>query len=110
MGVWFLSNASGYALAGTLGALLPPDPDQHAEGQKAGINLQAILDGTTPATDAIKAQLHTLKIPYHYPTFAGYTIHNLYEFFMVFVILPGAAAILLFLLSFPMKKMMHGVK
>ncbi len=44
------------------------------------------------------------------PTFAGFTIHNLYEFFMVFVLLPGVAALLLFLLTPMLKKMMHGVR
>ncbi len=44
------------------------------------------------------------------PTFAGFTISNLYEFFLVFVILPGAAALLLFLLTPLLKKMMHGVR
>ena len=29
MGVWFLANAAGYALAGTLGALLPPTGDKY---------------------------------------------------------------------------------
>ena len=44
------------------------------------------------------------------PKFAGFTIHNLYEFFLLFVVLPGAAAVLLFLLSPFLKRMMHGVK
>ncbi|HYC28873.1 MAG TPA: peptide MFS transporter, partial [Chitinophagaceae bacterium] len=30
MGVWFLGNAAGYALTGTLGALLPPTGDKYA--------------------------------------------------------------------------------
>lgn len=110
MGVWFLANAAGYALAGTLGALLPPDPGKYKTAAKAGIDLQAILDKSTPLTESIKASLKEMKIMDHYPTFAGYTIHNLYEFFMVFVILPLVAAGLLFLLSFPLKRMMHGVK
>jgi hypothetical protein len=37
-------------------------------------------------------------------------IHNLYEFFMVFVVLTGIASLLLFLLTPVLKKMMHGVK
>lgn len=110
MGVFFLSNASGYALSGTLGALLPPKPQMYQDAAKANINLQGILDGTTALTASIKQQLHDLKIPDHYPSFAGFTIHNLYEFFMVFVILPGSAAILLFFLSFLLKRMMHGVR
>ncbi|TND04853.1 MAG: proton-dependent oligopeptide transporter, POT family [Bacteroidetes bacterium] len=44
------------------------------------------------------------------PKFMGFEIHNLYEFFMVFVLLPGIAALLLFLISPLLKKMMHGVR
>ncbi|MFM1912239.1 MAG: hypothetical protein RIR51_77, partial [Bacteroidota bacterium] len=78
MGVWFLANAAGYALAGTLGALLPP---------------VKVSSGMT------------------LPNFLGFDIHNLYEFFMLFVILCGTAAILMFILSEKvLKKMMHGVK
>lgn len=78
MGVWFLANAAGYALSGTLGALLPPNS----------------ITNTT-----------------HLPSFLGFTIHNLYEFFMVFVILTGIAAIILYFLSIgPLKRMMHGLK
>ena len=42
--------------------------------------------------------------------FAGFTIHNLFEFFMVFVILTGVAAILLYSITPLLKKMMHGVR
>jgi len=110
MGVWFLSNASGYALAGTLGTMLPPTSDKYEEANKLGINLQGILDGTITATSQQLDKLASLKIPTHYPSFAGFTIHNLYEFFMIFVILPGGAAILLFLISGFLKKMMHGIR
>lgn len=110
MGVWFLSNASGYALAGTLGTLLPPTGDKFDLATKNGINLQGVLDGTIAKTEAITTQLAALNLPSHYPTFFGFTIHNLYEFFMVFVILPGAAAVLLFLISGILKKAMHGVR
>ncbi|MBV8255197.1 MAG: peptide MFS transporter [Chitinophaga sp.] len=110
MGVWFLANAAGYALAGTLGALLPPNPDNYADAAKAGIDLKGILNGViTPSAEQL-SKLHELKLAAHYPTFAGFTIHNLFEFFMVFVILPGAAAVLLFFLSPFLKKWMHGVK
>ncbi|MCW3462895.1 peptide MFS transporter [Chitinophaga nivalis] len=110
MGVWFLANAAGYALAGTLGALLPPTSDKFDLASKNGINLQGILDGTITATAQQLDKLHELKLATHYPTFAGFTIHNLYEFFMVFVILPGAAAVLLFLSTSFLKKWMHGVR
>lgn len=109
-GVFFLSNASGYALAGTLGAILPATGDQYTEATKMGINLQGILDKTIiPSAEQIK-MLAEKKISITYPHFAGFTIHNLYEFFMVFVALCGLAAVLLFLLTPLLKKMMHGVR
>jgi len=78
MGVWFIANAAGYALAGTLGALLPPTQ------KEAGVAL---------------------------PSFLGFEIHNLYEFFMVFVTLAGLASILMYILAVgPLKRMMHGIK
>ncbi len=48
MGVWFLGNAAGYALTGTLGALLPPTGDKYADASAHGINLAAVLNGTAP--------------------------------------------------------------
>ena len=110
MGVWFLANAAGYALAGTLGALLPPTGDKYTRATENGINLQAVLDSPTPPTGDVLAKLNELKLPTEYPSFAGFQIQNLFEFFMVFVILPGAAGIILFLLSGLLKKMMHGVR
>ncbi|MEC5148292.1 peptide MFS transporter [Chitinophaga sp. 212800010-3] len=110
MGVWFLANAAGYALAGTLGALLPPTMDKYKLATENGIDLKGILDGTITATAQQLDKMQELKLAAHYPTFAGFTIHNLYEFFMVFVILPGAAAILLFLSTSFLKKWMHGVR
>ncbi|MGN6508176.1 MAG: peptide MFS transporter [Chitinophaga sp.] len=110
MGVWFLSNASGYALAGTLGTLLPPTGDKFEAAEKAGIALQPILDKTVTATTEQLATLKSLNIPSHYPSFLGFSIHNLFEFFMVMVILPGTAAVLLFLISGLLKKKMHGVR
>jgi POT family proton-dependent oligopeptide transporter len=78
MGVWFLANAAGYALSGTLGALLPP---------------------------------HEITASTQLPSFLGFTIHNLYEFFMVFVLLSGIASIILYFLSIgPLKRMMHGIR
>lgn len=110
MGVWFLANAAGYALAGTLGASIPPTGDKFTAAQQAGINLQAVLDKTVTPTAAQLAKLQELRIPTQYPAFAGFTIHNLFEFFLLFVILPGIAAVLLFLLSGKLKKMMHGIR
>jgi POT family proton-dependent oligopeptide transporter len=152
MGVWFLSNASGYALAGTLGALLPPTTDKYVAAQKENIDLKAILEGQKEATgqelftiaklnlpsatinhakarehnldfDAIMeakdttlspAQMETIRseklITVSYPQFAGFRITDLFEFFMVFVVLCGAAAVVLYALTPILKRMMHGVR
>ncbi len=110
MGVWFIANAAGYALAGTLGALLPPTGDKFTKANELGIDLAGILDGNVTATADQLTLLAQNNLPTAYPTFAGFQIHNLYEFFMLFVVLPGAAAVLLLMLSPMMKKMMHGVR
>jgi len=43
-------------------------------------------------------------------SFMGYQITNLYEFFMLFIVMTGIAAALLFLISGILRKMMHGIK
>jgi POT family proton-dependent oligopeptide transporter len=40
----------------------------------------------------------------------GYQMTNLYEFFMLFIIMTGIAAAILFVLSGILRKMMHGIK
>lgn len=110
MGVWFISNACAYALSGTLGALLPPTGDKYVAAEKLGINLQQVLDGTTQLTTAQLSTLHEAKIAAVYPQIAGITIHNLYEFFMMFVVLCGVAAVLLMAITPTLKKMMHGIR
>ena len=109
-GVFFLSNASGYALAGTLGSLLPATGEDYSKASKLGINLQSVLDKTITPTAQQLQQLKDSKIRLDYPVFAGYTLHNLFEFFMVFVVLCGIASALLFSLTPVLKKMMHGVR
>ena len=109
-GVFFLSNASGYALAGTLGALLPATGDKFKKAQELGIDLQGVLDKKiVPSADQL-ALLDKNQIPFQYPEFVGFQIHGLFEFFMVFVVLTGIAAVLLFAISPILKKMMHGVR
>jgi POT family proton-dependent oligopeptide transporter len=109
-GVFFLSNASGYALGGTLGSILPATGDKFVKAKELGINLQAILDKTITPTAEQLALLDKHQISAQNPVFAGFEIHNLYEFFMVFVALTGIAAIVLFALTPLLKKMMHGVR
>jgi POT family proton-dependent oligopeptide transporter len=108
-GVFFLSNASGYALAGTLGSILPATGDQFKKATEGGIDLQAVLDQKIIPTAQQSKFLLDNKISTHYPIFASFTIHNLFEFFMVFVVLCGIASVLLFSLTPRLKKMMHEV-
>jgi POT family proton-dependent oligopeptide transporter len=77
MGTWFLANAAANKFAGTLSALIPPTPDP------------------------------TSTKPLEYPSFVGFQITNLYEFFMLFIVMTGVAAGILFVLSSWLQKMMN---
>lgn len=77
MGTWFLANAAANKFAGTLSALIPP----------------TVEPGSTE--------------PVNYPSFAGFQITNLYEFFMLFIIMTGLAAGILFVLSTWLQKLMQ---
>jgi proton-dependent oligopeptide transporter, POT family len=109
-GVFFLSNASGYALAGTLGSILPATGDKFNKATELGIDLQGVLDKKIVPTAEQLTALEKNQISIDYHQFAGFTIHNLFEFFMVFVVLCGIAAVVLFSLTPFLKKMMHGVR
>lgn len=109
-GVFFISNAAGYALAGSLGALIPATGDKFTKAQEIGVNLQDVLDKKVTLTAEQAVAFEKAQLPLHNPTFAGFEIHNLFEFFMVFVVLCGIAAVILGLISPILKKMMHGVK
>jgi POT family proton-dependent oligopeptide transporter len=109
-GVFFISSAAGYALSGTLGSILPATGDKFKKATELGIDLQGVLDKSiTPTAEQVKL-LADNQISDHYPSFAGFEITNLYEFFMVFVVLCGIASVILFLLTPVIKKMMHGVR
>ena len=75
MGTWFLANAAANKFAGTLSALIPPTVD--------------------PASTE----------PVVYPSIFGIQITNLYEFFMLFIVMTTVAAGILFLLSAWLEKM-----
>jgi POT family proton-dependent oligopeptide transporter len=109
-GVFFISNAAGYALAGTLGSIMPATGDKFKKAEGLGIDLQAVLDKKITPTIEQLTLLKDNQISNVYTQFAGFEIHNLYEFFMVFVVLCGIAAIILALISPILKRMMHGVK
>jgi len=109
-GVFFISNASGYALAGTLGSILPSTGEKFIKAKELGIDLQAVLDKQVVPTAEQVDILNKNQISYVYSEFAGFTIHNLYEFFMVFVVLCGVASVILLAISPKLKKMMHQVQ
>lgn len=77
MGTWFLANAAANKFAGTLSALIPPSG--------------AAAEGT-----AVK-----------YPSILGIQITNLYEFFMLFIVMTGVAASILFILARILQKMIN---
>jgi len=108
-GVFFISNAAGYALAGSLGAIIPATGDKFMRAEKLGINLQDVLDKKITLNAEQLALFEKEQLPIENTSFAGFEIHNLYEFFMVFVILCGIAAVILALLSPRLKKMMNGM-
>ncbi|MCC9071983.1 peptide MFS transporter [Flavobacterium sp. F-65] len=109
-GVFFLSNAAGYALSGTLGSIMPATGEKFVKAKDLGIDLQPILDKAVVATPEQLKLLEANQISATNPVFAGFEIHNLFEFFMVFVILTGIAAVVLFALTPILKKMMHGIR
>jgi len=109
-GVFFISNAAGYALAGTLGSIMPATGDKFKKAEELGINLQDVLDKKVTLTSQQTELLTSNQIPTANHVFAGFEIHNLYEFFMVFVVLCGIAGVILALISPFLKKMMHGIK
>jgi len=110
MAVWFMANAAANVLAGKLSALYPPGPAEILKAGKAGIDLPAILNGQLTPTAQQLATLNKLEVPYQYTSFMGFQIHNLYDFFLLFVIMSGIASLILFLLTRWLSKMMHGVK
>jgi len=81
MGTWFLANALANKLAGTLSSLLPPGV---GEGADSGSSVK-------------------------FSTILGFEITNLYDFFLVFIVMAGVASLLLFGLSRKLQKMMHGI-
>lgn len=107
MAVWFMANAAANVLAGKISALYPPGIAEVKKAADNGIDLQKILNDKTSATAAEIAKLKTLEIPYEFKSFLGFHLNNLYDFFMLFVIMAGIAALILFSLTRWLHKMMH---
>lgn len=61
-----------------------------------------------------KEQFETIKtkelVKPSYPQFMGFKLKDVYDFFMLFVVLCGLAGLVLYALTPMMKKMMHGVR
>ena len=108
-GVFFIANAAGYALSGILGSILPATGDKFLKAKELGINLQDVLDKKITLNADQLSLMNKEQISTAYNSFVGFEIHNLFEFFMVFVILCGIAGAILALISPILKKMMHGV-
>jgi POT family proton-dependent oligopeptide transporter len=106
MAVWFLATAAGNKLAGVLSGLYPPGPGEFAKASKVGINLPGILNGTSQATADVTAKLTELELTSHWPSFLGFQITSLYDFFMIFVGLSAVASLILFVLYKRLNTMM----
>lgn len=89
----------------------------YEKGLKHGLDFEKILYKKTksdPDSVLTQAQLDIIEkekiIQVSYPEFFGFQLKNIYDFFMMFVILCGLAGVVLYMLSPIMKKMMHGVR
>jgi POT family proton-dependent oligopeptide transporter len=106
MAVWFMANAAANVLAGKLSALYPAGPGEIKKASEAGINLPDILTGKlTPSAEQIET-LKKLEIPYTFNSILGYQINNLYDYFIMFVIMAGVASLILFGLTGWLQKLM----
>ncbi|MEP7168453.1 MAG: peptide MFS transporter [Bacteroidota bacterium] len=110
MGTWFLANSTANKFAGTLSALYPPGPAEFKQAADKGINnLPDILNGTATVTPEQIKILSDASIPFHWPTFIGMPITDLYHFFMIFIVMSAIASAILFIIYRWLSKMMHGV-
>lgn len=107
MAVWFMANAAANVLAGKISALYPPGIAEVKQAAASGIDLQKILNNKAAASSGEIMKLQELKIPYEFKSFMGFQLNNLYDFFMLFVVMAGAASLILFFLTRWLHKMMH---
>jgi proton-dependent oligopeptide transporter, POT family len=136
MGVWFLSTATANKFAGTLSSLYPEDvvtievvkkieqdksyqliADQFNYDEAAEVNGQKIIPVAllnfadikdAESKDVVTKMVFSERLD-NSKSFMGFTIATLYDFFMLFVFMAGAAAVILFFLSKMLIKMMNGV-
>jgi len=86
-------------------ALLKKARDRKDTAYTLRLTLDSVL--TKDQFETIKSQ--ALVKP-AYPEFMGFKLKDVYDFFMLFVILCGLAGLVLYALTPMMKKMMHGVR
>ncbi len=136
MGVWFLSTSAANKFAGTLSEYYPEPvvavtavenagkaqnadlfPANYVKEKRKvnGVNviaLESIKFGEIKDEGARASARTALErdLVDNAKTFAGMKIANLYDFFMLFVYMSGASAVLLFVLCPMLLKMMHGVR
>lgn len=137
MGVWFLSTSAANKFAGTLSALYPEpvvavstiqeiennnsitllpeafkvDDAQVVDNQKVipmeKVMIKEIKDVAVKEDVKKIVESSLVKNP---KFFAGFEILTLYDFFMLFVFMAGAASVVLFFLSKKMLSMMGGIR
>ena len=109
-GVWFLANSVANKAAGQLSSLYPPSGREFKMALNNGFDeatYRGILEGQIQPTPEQIQIAEKAALPLQYPHFFG-PVKDLYQFFMIFVAMAGVAGLILFLLSFPLRRMMHG--
>lgn len=136
MAVWYLSNATANKFAGTLSGYYPqplialenvkqaeqantlqllPEDFKESVQEKDGaevipfekINFSKIENLELKGQVVNSLEKQQIENP---KNFLGYKIANLYDFFMLFVLMAGVSSVILFFLSRTLLKMMHGIK
>lgn len=136
MATWYMSTAAANKFAGTLSSYYPqpiievgivqaaeknnsitllPEDFKESVSEKDGAKVIPFdrLTFSKVEDNSVKSQVqrNLEKQQMENPkTFIGYQISNLYDFFMLFVFMAGAASVILFFLSKRLLKMMHGIK
>lgn len=136
MATWYMSTAAANKFAGTLSSYYPqpiievgivqaaeknnsitllPEDFKESISEKDGAKVIP-FDRLTfskiqnkEIKDQVQSNLEKQQME-NPKTFIGYQISNLYDFFMLFVFMAGAASMILFFLSKRLLKMMHGIK
>ncbi|MDL2303450.1 peptide MFS transporter [Dysgonomonas sp. OttesenSCG-928-D17] len=136
MAIWYLSTATANKFAGTLSGYYPqplievadvkaaaekstlkilPENFEKSVSEKDGIEVMPFdkIAFAEIKDKSLKEEIQRELEPKQMENpkiFLGYQISNLYDFFMLFVFMAGAASVVLFFLSRRLLKMMHGIR